>query len=111
MTKEERRVEKLKETLAKLGSMLPGSISEQWNVCGTSGCRCKDPDHPIKHGPYYQLSFTIAGKSSTMFLKKEDLPEARRRIKRYGQLKVITKDLLRAYVDLARKNGLTGDER
>ena len=63
MTKEERRIEQLKGKLAHLGSMLPGSLSEQWNVCGTPGCRCKDPDNPVKHGPYYQLSFTVGGKA------------------------------------------------
>ena len=71
MTREERIVEQLTTKIAGLGPMLPGSISEQWNVCGTPRCRCKDPKKPMKHGPYYQLSFTIGGKSSTMFVKKE----------------------------------------
>jgi hypothetical protein len=91
--------------LADLGPMLPGSISEQWNVCGTPGCRCKDAKNPVKHGPYYQLSFTVGGKSSTMFIKKEDLPEARRRIKRYQQFKALCSDLVHAYVALARRTG------
>ena len=105
MTQEERNVEQLKSQLAKLGPVLPGSISEQWNVCGTTGCRCKDPMNPVKHGPYYQLSFTVGGNSSTMFLKKEDVPEARRRIKRYQRFKTLCSDLVRAYVNLARKSG------
>ena len=107
MTKEETKVEKLKANLAQLGPMLPGSISEQWNVCGTPGCRCKDPDKPVKHGPYYQLSFTVGGKSSTMFLKKEALPEARRRLKRYRQFKALCSDLVHAQVALARQTGLS----
>ena len=105
MTREERRVEQLRGKLAKLGPMLPGSISEQWNVCGTPGCRCKDSKDPVKHGPYYQLSFTVGGRSSTMFLKKEDLPEARRRLKRYQQFKTLCSDLVHAYVALTRKTG------
>ena len=105
MTKEERRVGQLKVKLARLGSVLPGSISEQWNVCGTTGCRCKDPDKPVRHGPYYQLSFTIGGKSSTLFIKKEDLPEARRRLKRYQQFKTLCTELVDAYIALTRKNG------
>ena len=103
MTKEERKVAQLKERLMRLGPMLPGSISEQWNVCGTPGCRCKDPDEPVRHGPYYQLSFTVGGKSSTMFIKKEDLPEARRCLKRYQEFKALCSDLLHAYVVLTRK--------
>ena len=105
MTREKQKVEQLRWKLTQLGPMLPGSISEQWNVCGTPGCRCKDPKNPVKHGPYYQLSFTIGGKSSTMFIKKEDLPEVRRRIKRYQQFKTLCRDLVHASVALARKTG------
>ena len=105
MTREERKVQQLKDKLAKLGPMLPGSISEQWNVCGTPGCRCKDPKNPVKHGPYYQLSFTVGGRSSTMFIKKADLTEARRRLKRYQQFKTLCSDLVHANVALARTSG------
>ena len=63
----------LKAELAALGPVLPGSISRQWNVCGKPGCRCKDPKRPRRHGPYYQLSFTVAGRSSTLFLKPDEL--------------------------------------
>ncbi len=105
MTREERKVDQLRKKLAELGPMLPGSISEQWNVCGTPGCRCKTPKNPVKHGPYYQLSFTVGGRSSTMFIKKKDLPEARRRLKRYQQFKTLSSDLVHAYVALARKTG------
>lgn len=105
MTREERKVQQLRDKLAKLGPMLPGSISEQWNVCGTPGCRCKDAKNPEKHGPYYQLSFTVGGKSSTMFIKKGDLPEARRRLKHYQQFKTLCSALVHAHVTLARKTG------
>jgi hypothetical protein len=105
MTTEERQIAQLKEKMRKLGPMLPGSISEQWNVCGTPRCRCKDPKRPVKHGPYHQLSFTIGGRSSTMFIKKQDLPEARRRLKNYDKFKALCTELLHAYIALSRKNG------
>ena len=111
MTKEERKVRRLEKRINDLGLMLPGSISEQWNVCGTAGCKCKDPDNPVKHGPYYQLSFTVSGKSSTMFIRKLDLVEARRRIKRYGQFKILCSELVHAHVALARKEGLSGGKQ
>ena len=55
MTREERTIERITNKVSRLGPMLPGSISEQWNVCGKPDCRCKDPKKPRKHGPYYQL--------------------------------------------------------
>jgi len=105
MLKEEKRIDQLMRKLEGLGPMLPGSISEQWNVCGTPGCRCKDPHKPVKHGPYYQLSFSVGGKSSTMFVKKQDLAEAKRRLKRYKQFKTLSTELVHAHIALTRKTG------
>lgn len=107
MTQDERRIQQLTGKLTGLGPMLPGSISEQWNVCGTPGCRCKDVDRAVKHGPYYQLSFTAGGRSSTMFIKKKDLPEARRRLARYQQFKTLCTELVQAHISLTRQAGFT----
>lgn len=105
MTRETRTIQRIKSQLAEMGPVLPGSLSEQWNVCGTPGCRCKDPHAPIKHGPYHQLSFTVAGKSSTLFIQTKDLAEVRRRLKRYQHLKALTTAWVHASITLARKQG------
>ncbi|MFC1452667.1 DUF6788 family protein [Verrucomicrobiota bacterium] len=106
MSREQQRAQQIRNKLGQSGPMLPGSISEQWNVCGTPGCRCKNAKQPTKHGPYYQLSYTVGGRSSTMFIKKEDLTEARRRIMRYAQFKSLCRELVQADVQLCRKTGL-----
>ena len=108
MTREERAIQRVKKELAEMGPVLPGSLSEQWNVCGTPGCQCKDRHHPKKHGPYYQLSFTVAGKSSTLFVQKEDVGEVRRRLKRYQHFKTLTTDWVQACLALARQQGFRG---
>lgn len=100
-----KEVQKLKKRLTAVGSMLPGGISQQRNVCGKPGCRCKDREKPRLHGPYYQLSFTLKGKSSSIFVRKEDLAEARRRIRRYKEFKGLSMALIRAYVELVREEG------
>ena len=100
------RIESLKKQIVDLGPVLPGSISQQWNVCGKAGCRCKDPKQPRKHGPYYQLSFTVGGKSSSMFLHKEDLRLARQAITRYRTLRQLCTGLAAAYVTEARRVGV-----
>lgn len=91
----ERQIEKIKEELAALGDLRPGSLSEQYNVCGKKGCRCKE-DPPQKHGPYYQLSFSRKGKSSTRFVKVENVPAVREQIKNYKLLK----DIVDRWIDL-----------
>jgi hypothetical protein len=92
----ERQIEKTKLTLIALGDLRPGSLSTQYNVCGKPGCSCK-ADPPKKHGPYYQVSFTRKGKSSSKFVKKEDLPEVRKQIKNYERMKL----LMDRWIDLA----------
>lgn len=99
------KIGQLKQKLVNLGAVLPGSISEQWNVCGTPSCKCKDSKNPKKHGPYYQLSFSVGGRSSSMFIKKEDISEARKRVRNYQEFKKLTTELIQAHVDLIRSNG------
>ena len=92
----ERQIEKVKRNLAALGDLRPGSLSTQYNVCGTPGCRCK-ADPPKKHGPYYQVSFSRKGKSSSKFVKQEDLPAIRKQLKNYEPMK----ELMDRWIDLA----------
>jgi hypothetical protein len=92
----ERQIETVKRHLAKLGDLRPGSLSTQYNVCGSPGCRCK-ASPPEKHGPYYQVSYTRKGKSSSKFVKKKDLPAIRKQLKNYERLKL----LIDRWIDLA----------
>jgi hypothetical protein len=92
----ERQIEKVKGDLVALGDLRPGSLSTQYNVCGKPGCRCKATP-PEKHGPYYQVSFTRKGKSSTKFVKQKDLPAVRKQLKNYERMKLLTE----RWIDLA----------
>lgn len=111
MTRDERTIVRIQQQLAALGPVLPGSLNEQWNVCGTPGCRCKDATQLRKHGPYYQLSFTVSGKSSSLFIQKQDLPEARRRIQRYHRLKTLVAQWGQTAIGVARTNGFRSPAR
>ena len=48
--------------LAELGFILPGSLVSRTTSCGKPGCRCR-ADPPQRHGPYYQWSRAVAGKT------------------------------------------------
>jgi hypothetical protein len=102
-------IERIKAQIMNLGPVLPGSLSKQWNVCGTPGCKCKDPKRPRKHGPYYQLSYTLRGKSSSLFVKPANVPEARKRIRRYEQFKKLCGALVEAYILDVRQHGIGGE--
>jgi hypothetical protein len=82
------QIEKIKRELAGLGDLRPGSLSEQYNVCGNPNCRCKE-DPAKRHGPYYQISFTRKGRSSTKFVKRPHLVDVKKQLKNYAQLRSI----------------------
>ena len=93
----EHRIEQLKQQLTRLGAIHPGSLSEQYNVCGKAGCRCKDAKNPQKHGPYHQLSFTWRGRGGTRFVRAERLAEVRQKVANYKRFRELSEE----WVDLA----------
>jgi hypothetical protein len=93
----ERQIESIKRDLDKLGPIHPGSLSQQYNVCGKPRCRCKDPKKPRRHGPYFQLSFTMRGKSTSRFVRPERVAEMRRKVENYKRFR----ELVNKWVDLS----------
>jgi hypothetical protein len=85
-----------------MGEMRPGSLSKQYNVCGNPSCRCKDPKNPKKHGPYYQLSYTHKGKSTTEFVKKEMASVVRQQIRNFREFKKLTEEWIDLSVRIAK---------
>jgi len=82
----EKRIQSLKHQISQLGDLRPGALSKQYNICGNPNCRCK-ADPPVKHGPYYQISFTRHGKSSSQFVREEDLVEVQQQLENYRLLR------------------------
>lgn len=95
----EKQIRTIQRELSALGPMRPGSLSEQYNVCGTPGCRCKDPKKPQKHGPYYHLNYTWRGKARTEFVKAEAAGAVREQLANYKRFRTLTTE----WVDLSLK--------
>jgi len=86
----EAKIQRIKAEIMALGLELqPGLLTQQYNVCGSPGCRCK-ADPPQKHGPYYQLSFTRKGKSRTQFVRRHDVSLVQEQVRNYQRLKKLT---------------------
>ena len=60
----------LQEQVRQLGFIATGSVIERYTVCGTPTCRCHD-DPPARHGPYFQYSRKLGGKTLTRRLTAE----------------------------------------
>lgn len=61
---------RLDAELAGIEHALPGSLVHRWMRCGKTTCRCK-ADPPALHGPYYQWTRTVAGRTVTKILNAE----------------------------------------
>jgi len=92
------QIEGIKRDLAQLDVLRPGSLTRQFNVCGSPGCRCK-ASPPHKHGPYYHLSYTRNGKGGTRSIPKNAVPAVRAALANYTHLK----RLVDRWIDLATK--------
>ena len=96
------QIERIKQELLRLGPMRPGSLSEQYNVCGTPGCRCKDPQKPEKHGPYYHLNYTWRGKARTEFVKADAVEAVRAQLETYKRFRALCAEWVDASLERAR---------
>jgi Family of unknown function (DUF6788) len=67
----QRRYRELAGQLAEIGFITSGSIVRRYTRCGTPGCRCH-ADPPERHGPYYQWTAKIAGKTVTRRLTERE---------------------------------------
>lgn len=80
----QRQYEDLQAQLTEIGFISSGSIVCRYTSCGKAGCRCQ-ADPPQRHGPYWQWTRKVAGKTVTRRLTG---PEA---------------DLYRQWIDNGRK--------
>lgn len=96
----ERRIQKIKQTIGELGDLRPGTLSQQYNVCGQPNCRCK-ASPPVKHGPYYQISFKWHGKSSSHFVREEDLAEVQQQLGNYRRLRELVDEWITLSAELS----------
>ena len=96
----EKRIRTIKHQISELGDLRPGALSQQYNICGNPNCRCKAAP-PVKHGPYYQISFTRHGKSSSQFVREEDLDEVRQQLDNYRQLRQLVDEWITLSAELS----------
>jgi len=69
LAEHEKRYRELAAQLATIGLIHSGSVTRRYTTCGTPGCRCH-AEPPQPHGPYYQWTAKINGKTVTRRLSE-----------------------------------------
>jgi hypothetical protein len=68
-----RRHRALAKKLTEIGPVLKGSVVPRYTPCGNPNCRC-NADPPQLHGPYWQWSTAVNGKTVNRRIDPEDVP-------------------------------------
>lgn len=66
-TRDENRFRILKESLAGIGPLRRGTVLRRFMSCGNPACRCQ-ADPPKLHGPYYEWTRKVRGKTVSVRL-------------------------------------------
>ena len=85
----ERQIERIKQQLAALGPMHPGSVSRQYQVCGNPACRCMHPQRPRRHGPYHKLAYVHRGKPVCRFVRADCVRAVQQRLAVYKRFRAL----------------------
>jgi len=93
-THDEDRFMNLKASLADLGPFRRGTVLRRFVPCGRSGCRCR-ADPPKLHGPYYDWSRKVKGKTVTLRVTPEQARLLKQWIANARRLEEIVADMQR----------------
>ena len=78
--------------LAATGLALPGTLIERHIRCGKPRCRCH-ADPPVLHGPYWQWTRKVAGKTITRLVPAEQLDDYRQWLDNDRKLRTLVAEL------------------
>jgi hypothetical protein len=67
----EKRYRELAAQLSDIGLISSGSVTRRYTRCTSPGCKCNG-DPPQPHGPYYQWTAKVDGKTVTRRLSAEE---------------------------------------
>jgi hypothetical protein len=67
----QRRYRELAAELAEIGFIRSGSLAPRYNYCGKANCRCH-ADPPQPHGPYWQWTAKVNGKTTNRRLNTQE---------------------------------------
>lgn len=91
-SKAKQRYEEVKEEIRSLGWARPGSVTRRYMPCGNPSCRCM-AEPPELHGPYYQWSHKVRGKTRSLRLSEAQARQCREWSANHKRLKKLVRRL------------------
>ncbi len=86
------KILRLKQQLLALGPLHPGSLSQQYQVCGKPGCKCGDAKKPRPHGPYTKLTYVHRGNYTCRFVRAGSVQEVTALVAAFKTFRQLTEE-------------------
>jgi len=89
----ERRRNEIREKLASVGDLRPGSLVGRYRKCGKPNCHCATEEGG-GHGPSWSLTRQVGGKTVTRIIPASAVEQTREQIAEYQRLRKLTGELV-----------------
>ena len=96
----QRRRDVLREELAAVGDLRPGTLVEITRKCGKPTCHCARPGDPGHRG--WALSRSVGGRRVNRGVPRHALDEARAQLAEHERFKDLSRDFVEANEELCR---------
>ena len=88
-----KRRDEIRDELAALGDLRPGSLVGRYRKCGKPSCHCAREGDP-GHGPSFSLTRAVGGKTVTRIIPAAAVARTQAQIAEYGRLRRLTGELV-----------------
>jgi len=88
-----KRRHEIREELAAIGDLRPGSLVPRYRKCGKPNCHCAKEEGP-GHGPSWSLTHKVDGKTVTRIIPAIAVTQTREQIAEYRRLRELTGELV-----------------
>jgi hypothetical protein len=107
------RRDEIRDQLASLGDLRPGSLVGRYRRCGKPNCHCAREERG-GHGPSWSLTRGVGGRTVTRIIPPAAVPRTREQIAEYHRLRRLTAELVEVSDGLcdallADPDGITGE--
>jgi hypothetical protein len=100
-----KKITKMIESLNFPSGVMAGNVVEVSTRCGNANCKCMRDKNPEKH-KFNQLSYSNAGKTKTLYIKRKDLPLVTELTNNYKSMRKASLALGDEFVKLVKEKGI-----
>ena len=96
----EQKVGRTRRQMRQLGPLLKGTLTDRQIPCGKPNCRCKKEKGKGHPGLY--LTYSLEGKTKTVYIPKKIAPKVRKWAKNYAQFKRLLEEMFQIQLKIIK---------